>query len=334
MLPGAKEQTMIHTDEIFNISTAADFPAAALDIFRFQAEHCAPYREYISHLGVDPVQVDTVGKIPFLPIEIFKSHRVYCGTDEPQTVFTSSGTTGQTPSCHYVASLPLYEESFTKGFELFYGSPQQTALFALLPNYLERSGSSLVYMADRLIRMGDGGGFFLHDHDELLRQLDKAAQDGKNILLLGVSFALWELAEKRRFNHPNLTVMETGGMKGRREEITREELHAILCDSFGVTSIHSEYGMTELLSQGYSAGDGLFRCPPWMKIIIRDTYDPLETLPNGHTGGINVIDLANLYSCSFIETQDLGVGYADGSFRILGRIDKSEIRGCNLMVAG
>ena len=319
---------------IFHIRSAAEFEAAALDVFRFQAGHCVPYKEYIGYLNINPVAVGRVDEIPFLPIEIFKSHDVYAGENAPEIVFTSSATTGQTPSRHPVADLALYEESFTAGFKLFYGDPAGYTILALLPNYLERAGSSLVYMTDRLIAAGEGGGFFLHDHDSLLRAMEKAAARERKILLLGVSFALWELAEKHRFSFPNLTVMETGGMKGRREEITRDELHAILCGSFDVAAIHSEYGMAELLSQAYSDGEGVFRCPPWMRIAVRDTYDPLELLPSGRTGGVNIIDLANVYSCSFIETQDLGARASDGSFRILGRIDKSEIRGCNLMAEG
>ena len=233
---------------------------------------------------------------------------------------------------HPVADLSLYEESFMRGYRPFYGDPAEYAIFALLPGYLEREGSSLVYMADRLIRAGEGGGFFLRDHPVLLRAMDSAAEKGKKMVLLGVSFALWELAERYRFSYPGLTVMETGGMKGRREEITRGALHAILCDSFGVPTIHSEYGMAELLSQGYSAGDGVFRCPPWMRVLTRDLYDPLERLSCGRPGGIDVIDLANRYSCSFIQTQDRGAVFADGSFRVDGRIDRSEVRGCNLLI--
>jgi hypothetical protein len=235
-----------------------------------------------------------------------------------------------------VADLSLYEESFTRGFGLFYGDPADWSIFALLPGYLEREGSSLVYMAEGLIRAGvsagGDGGFFLHDHRALLEAMDRAAAGGRKMLLLGVSFALWELAETHRFRYPRLTVMETGGMKGRREEITRDALHAILRESFGVAAIHSEYGMAELLSQAYSAGEGVFRSPPWMRVLTRDLYDPLDLLPPGRSGGINVIDLANVYSCSFLETQDLGAVFADGSFRVDGRIDRSEIRGCNLLI--
>lgn len=319
---------MIDTKSIFSIATQADFDRMTLEVFRFQAEACAPYREYLELLGVDPAAVERPEQIPFLPIELFKSHRVYCGSNPPQQIFTSSSTTGQTPSRHYVADLRIYEESFTRSFELFYGPAEQTAIFALLPNYLEREGSSLIYMVEGLIRRG-GGGFYLYDHDALLRDME--AHQGKRILL-GVSYALWDLAEEQRGVLHDVIVMETGGMKGRREELPREEFHRLLCDAFGVQSIHSEYGMAELMSQAYSDGNGIFRTPPWMRICVRDLNDPFRLLPNGATGGVNLIDLANLYSCSFLQTQDLGKVYDDGSFRILGRISGSEIRGCNLLV--
>lgn len=319
---------MIDTKSIFSIATQADFDRMTLEVFRFQAEACAPYREYLELLGIDPAAVECPKQIPFLPIELFKSHRVYCGSNPPQQIFTSSSTTGQTPSRHYVADLRIYEEAFTQSFELFYGPAEQTAIFALLPNYLEREGSSLIYMVEGLIRRG-GGGFYLYDHDALLRDME--AHQGKKILL-GVSYALWDLAEEQRGALHDVIVMETGGMKGRREELPREEFHRLLCDAFGVQSIHSEYGMAELMSQAYSDGNGIFRTPPWMRICVRDLNDPFRLLPNGATGGVNLIDLANLYSCSFLQTQDLGKVYDDGSFRILGRISGSEIRGCNLLV--
>ncbi len=319
---------MIDTKSIFSIATQADFDRMTLEVFRFQAEACAPYREYLELLGVDPAAVECPEQIPFLPIELFKSHRVYCGSNPPQQIFTSSSTTGQTPSRHYVADLRIYEEAFTRSFELFYGPAEQTAIYALLPNYLEREGSSLIYMVEGLIRRG-GGGFYLYDHDALLRDME--AHQGKKILL-GVSYALWDLAEEQRGALHDVIVMETGGMKGRREELPREEFHRLLCDAFGVQSIHSEYGMAELMSQAYSDGNGIFRTPPWMRICVRDLNDPFRLLPNGATGGVNLIDLANLYSCSFLQTQDLGKVYDDGSFRILGRISGSEIRGCNLLV--
>ena len=319
---------MIDTKSIFSIATQADFDRMTLEVFRFQAEACTPYREYLELLGIDPAAVECPKRIPFLPIELFKSHRVYCGSNPPQQIFTSSSTTGQTPSRHYVADLRIYEEAFTRSFELFYGPAEQTAIYALLPNYLEREGSSLIYMVEGLIRRG-GGGFYLYDHDALLRDME--AHQGKKILL-GVSYALWDLAEEQRGALRDVIVMETGGMKGRREELPREEFHRLLCDAFGVQSIHSEYGMAELMSQAYSDGNGIFRTPPWMRICVRDLNDPFRLLPNGATGGVNLIDLANLYSCSFLQTQDLGKVYDDGSFRILGRISGSEIRGCNLLV--
>ncbi len=319
---------MIDTKSIFSIATQADFDRMTLEVFRFQAEACAPYREYLELLGVDPAAVECPKQIPFLPIELFKSHRVYCGSNPPQQIFTSSSTTGQTPSRHYVADLRIYEEAFTRSFELFYGPAEQTAIYALLPNYLEREGSSLIYMVEGLIRRG-GGGFYLYDHDALLRDME--AHQGKKILL-GVSYALWDLAEEQRGALHDVIVMETGGMKGRREELPREEFHRLLCDAFGVQTIHSEYGMAELMSQAYSDGNGIFRTPPWMRICVRDLNDPFRLLPNGATGGVNLIDLANFYSCSFLQTQDLGKLYEDGSFRIMGRISGSEIRGCNLLV--
>lgn len=305
----------------------------AIDIFMYQVERCEPYRRYVNYLGVDPRTITDYKKIPFLPTEFFKTENVYCAYTEPQAIFTSSGTTGTTPSSHSVADLTIYEKSFTEAFSQFYGDPKDTTIFALLPNYLERTGSSLIYMVDSLIKSGGKGGFFLNDHARLISEMERAAANGERILLLGVSFALWELAENYTFKHDNMIVMETGGMKGRRREITREELHGILTTNFGVSSIHSEYGMTELLSQGYSYGNGIFQIPSWMKILIRDTYDPTEYVESEKVGGINIIDLANIYSCSFIETQDLGKKYADGSFSVEGRIDRSEIRGCNLMVS-
>ncbi len=314
--------------QIFELQGGADFEALSLDVFRRQAVDCPPYREYISLLGVDPAGVDALEKIPFLPVELFKTHEIYCASVPPEKVFTSSATTGQTPSRHAVADLSLYEESFLRGFQHFYGPAEQTAIFALLPGYLEREGSSLVYMADGLIRRG-GGGFYLGDPEQLLSDLH--VHRGRKILL-GVSYALWDLAE----NHPgalgDTIVMETGGMKGRRKELSREAFHKLLCEAFDLQSIHSEYGMAELLSQAYSSGAGLFRTPPWMRVMVRDLNDPFAHLAPGQTGGIDIIDLANVHSCSFVQTADLGVLFEDGSFRVQGRITGSEIRGCNLLV--
>lgn len=320
---------MVTPAEIFRISTDGQFTEIALGVFRFQAGNCLPYREYLSLIGCDPTMVSTLGEIPFLPIELFKTHKVYCGVSEPEIVFTSSSTTGQIPSRHYVADLAVYEESFTRGFEMFYGNPRDMAIFALLPGYLEREGSSLIYMFDKLVADAADGGFYLHEYEKLLQ--DMAAFEGPK-LLIGVSYALWEMAEKYPGRLDNTIIMETGGMKGHREEIPKEGFHKILCDAFGVGAIHSEYGMAELLSQAYSDGDGLFTTPPWMKVVCRDVHDPFEILPHGRRGGINVIDLGNLYSCSFIQTQDIGTVYADGRFSIGGRIGGSDIRGCNLLV--
>ncbi len=320
---------MTGIDKTLSISTEAEFSQTALALFRFQAKRCEPYRRYLGLLGIDTSQVHRVEDIPCLPIELFKSHNVYCGEGEPEVVFTSSSTTGQTPSRHPMAHLSTYERAFTEAFRAFYGDPAQYGLYALLPSYLQRKGSSLVYMADRLIAAAGSGGFYLDNYEQLIADMES---DSKPKILLGVSYALWDLAE--RFAPPlrNTIVMETGGMKGYREEIPKSELHRILCEGFGVERIHSEYGMAELTSQAYSAGEGIFRSPRWMKVLVRDINDPFCTLPPGSRGGVNIIDLANISSCAFIETQDVGRTFGDGSFTIEGRIDHSEIRGCNLLV--
>lgn len=320
---------MFDWNKIFEISTEEEFREAAVAIFRMQAESCEPYRRYIELLGVDPQEVHLVEQIPFLPIELFKSHTIYCGAEDPEVIFTSSSTTGQTPSRHPMAHLADYERTFTEAFRTFYGEASQYGIYALLPSYLQRKGSSLVYMADRLIAAGNSGGFYLDDYEKLIADM---ASDPKPKILLGVSYALWDLAEKYAPKLTDTIVMETGGMKGYREEIPKSELHRILCDGFGVERIHSEYGMAELTSQAYSSGEGVFRAPQWMKILIRDINDPFCLLPTGARGGVNIIDLANIHSCAFIETQDVGRTLADGSFSIEGRIDRSEIRGCNLLV--
>ena len=320
---------MFDWNKIFEISTEEDFREAAVAIFRMQAESCEPYRRYIELLGVNPQEVHLVEQIPFLPIELFKSHTIYCGAEEPEVVFTSSSTTGQTPSRHPMAHLADYERTFTEAFRTFYGEASQYGIYALLPSYLQRKGSSLVYMADRLIAAGNSGGFYLDDYEKLIADM---ASDPKPKILLGVSYALWDLAEKYAPKLTDTIVMETGGMKGYREEIPKSELHRILCDGFGVERIHSEYGMAELTSQAYSSGEGVFRAPQWMRVMIRDINDPFSYLSAGARGGVNIIDLANIHSCAFIETQDVGRTMADGSFSIEGRIDRSEIRGCNLLV--
>ena len=320
--------------QVFSITGEQQFIDTALQIFRRQAEDCAVYRDFIKGLKINPAEVSAVEQIPFLPIEFFKSHQIVTSTKPAEIIFTSSGTTGITTSNHHVTDVSWYIQSFRNAFELFYGNVKTYTIVALLPSYLEREGSSLVYMTDDLIRQSGNpdSGFFLYNHQELYHLLKKQQQTKKPALLIGVTFALLDFIEQCPINFPELIVMETGGMKGRRKEMIREELHGQLCSGFGVSSIHSEYGMTELLSQAYSKGNGIFNCPPWMKITTRDPNDPLTLLYN-RTGGINVIDLANINSCSFIATQDLGKVYEDGTFEVLGRFDNSDIRGCNLLVA-
>ena len=320
---------MVGINDIVSIRSEAEFAGMALTLFRFQAERCEPYRRYVELLGIDPAEINRVEEIPFLPIELFKSHTIYCGEGEPEMVFTSSSTTGQTPSRHPMAKLSIYERAFSEAFSAFYGAAEQYGIYALLPSYLQRKGSSLIYMADRLITQAGSGGFYLDEYEKLIADMEA---DPKPKILLGVSYALWDLVERYAPKLRNTIVMETGGMKGYREEIPKEELHRILCEGFGVERIHSEYGMAELTSQAYSSGEGIFRAPSWMKILVRDINDPFAMLPTGARGGVNIIDLANIYSCAFIETQDVGRTFTDGSFAIEGRIDRSEIRGCNLLV--
>lgn len=321
--------------QVFSINNKQQFVDTALQVFRFQAQNCRVYHEFITNLKVDIDAVKQIEQIPFLPISFFKSHKIVSNTDEQQVTFTSSGTTGTINSSHLVTDLSWYEESFRKAFHIFYGDIKDYCILALLPSYLEREGSSLIYMAEDLVEQSQNpdSGFFLYNHDDLFQQLKKQQLANKPTILIGVTFALLDFVEHYPVDFPELIIMETGGMKGRRKEMIREELHQVLCKGFGVDTIHSEYGMTELLSQAYSTGSGIFDCPPWMKIITRDTNDPISNLDNEKTGGINVIDLANINSCSFIATQDLGKVYADDSFEVLGRFDNSDIRGCNLLIA-
>lgn len=320
-------------NEIFNINFPEDFERLAIKIFRFQYENVLVYRNFCNLLGTTPSQVKNVEQIPFLPIQFFKSHKVIAKGFSEEITFTSSGTTGNITSKHYVADVKIYEESFQTAFKKQYGNPNSFTILALLPSYLERKGSSLIYMVKNLVQKSNNldSGFYLDETDALIERLDNLEETGEKILLIGVSYALLDLIEKRKFKLRNTTVMETGGMKGRRKEMIKEELHEILKKGLGVEKIDSEYGMTELLSQAYSAGDGIFSCPPWMKILTRNTEDALSYI-TGKTGGINVIDFANIYSCSFIATQDLGKTFEDGTFEVLGRFDSSDIRGCNLMV--
>ncbi|MFI3305400.1 MAG: acyltransferase [Rikenellaceae bacterium] len=317
-------------EDFWRVCTESDFRSLALETFRFQARHLVPYRDYLSMIECDVESVCEVEQIPFLPIELFKSCKIYCNDTPPEAVFTSSGDVS---SRHYMHSLANYEEAFVRGFEHFYGDPAEWGVYALLPSYLEREGSSLIYMVDRLVARseGRGGGFYLYDHQQLVEDMRR---DSRPKILLGVSYALLDLAESGVVSEPlhNTIVMETGGMKGRREELSKRELHSRLCAAFGVERIASEYGMAELTSQGYSSGEGLFRTPPWMRVIIRDLADPFEVKRGGERGGVNIIDLASRYSCAFVETQDLGRVTSEGEFTIEGRISGSDIRGCNQLI--
>ena len=320
---------MSFPEKIFSISSDVEFEAAALELFRRQAEQCPPYSEYISLLGVNPAEVSRVEDIPFMPIEFFKWRDVYCGEGEPEKVFTSSNTGGTVASRHMMQSLALYEQAFTRAFEQFYGAAEGWSIYGLLPNYLQREGSSLVYMVDRLIARCGSGGFYLDEYEKLIADM---AADTKPKILLGVSYALWDLAEQYAPKLENTIVMETGGMKGQREELPKSEFHKILTEAFGVDKIHSEYGMAELTSQAYSSGDGVFRAPAWMRVVVRDVNNPLKMLPAGSRGAVSIIDLANISSCAFIATQDVGRTFADGTFMIEGRLSGADIRGCNLLV--
>ena len=325
---------MITAEDIFTISSKKEFEKITLKVFRHQYDNNTVYRDFCGFLNKDKQNVKSLKEIPFLPIQFFKTHDVVSSTDTVQEIFTSSGTTGMTTSRHLVTDLNYYEQSFRLAFSQFYGNIEDYAVLALLPSYLEREGSSLIYMVEDLIQRSNNpdSGFYLHNYDELITKLTTLDDSGQNVLLIGVTYALLDLIEKQSFTLKNTIIMETGGMKGRRREMIREELHEALCSGFGVGEIHSEYGMTELLSQAYSLGNGIFECPPWMDILIRDTEDALTYIEHGKTGGINVIDLANINSCSFIATQDLGKKYPNQSFEVLGRFDNSDIRGCNLMV--
>ncbi|WP_407556560.1 acyl transferase [Winogradskyella sp. 4-2091] len=320
-------------EDIFNIKTDADFEALALKVFKFQFEKNNVYRSFCDLLYKHPSDVKQVSDIPFLPIQFFKTRDVVSNSNTIEKTFSSSGTTGSITSNHLVTDLKLYEESYLKAFKHFYGNIEDYVVLALLPSYLERDGSSLIYMVNDLIEKSNQteSGFYLNNLDELANTLKSLEAKQKKTLLIGVSFALLDLVEAYQLNLKHTTIMETGGMKGRRKEIIRQELHQILQSGFSVEQIHSEYGMTELLSQAYSKGNGVFESPPWMKILTRDTEDALTIQQPNKTGGINVIDLANINSCSFIATQDLGKAYNNGQFEIIGRFDSSDIRGCNLM---
>lgn len=325
---------MISTEDIFTISSKKDFEKLTLKVFRHQYDNNIVYKNFCDLLKKDKSNVKSLLDIPFLPIQFFKSHDIISSREAIQETFTSSGTTGMQTSNHFVTDVSIYEQSYRNAFSEFYGNIENYCVLALLPSYLEREGSSLIYMIDDLIKSSNhpDSGFYLNNLNELAIKLAELDKSGQNVILIGVTYALLDLIELHQFELKNTIVMETGGMKGKRKEIIREELHEILCQGFGVPVIHSEYGMTELLSQAYSLGNGIFECPPWMQILIRDTEDALSYIDYGKTGGVNVIDLANINSCSFIATQDLGKKYPNHSFEVLGRFDNSDIRGCNLMV--
>ncbi len=320
-------------DSIFTISSAREFEQKALEVFQYQFENNAVYRSFCDLLYKHPADIKSIEDIPFLPIEFFKSKTILSTPGNHEAVFSSSGTTGLKTSKHYVTDLNVYEASFRKAFQYFYGAIEDYCVLGLLPSYLERQGSSLIYMVNDFILQSrhPESGFYLNQYELLAEKLHTLDSSGQKILLIGVSFALLDLIEKHSFDLQHTVIMETGGMKGRRKELVRSELHSLLQKGFGVSQIHSEYGMTELLSQAYSRGNGRFFTPPWMKVFTRDTEDALTLIQN-QNGGINVIDLANYNSCSFIATQDLGKIYNDGSFEVLGRFDSSDIRGCNLLV--
>lgn len=318
-------------DKIFGVKEE-NFEALALEVFRFQAKNNPVYSDFLKALKVEPARVSKITEIPFLPVRFFKSNQIKTTQFTPQAIFESSGTSASVNSRHFVKDLLLYEESFTKGFELAYGPINQYCIIGLLPSYLERGDSSLVYMVDKLVQLSEHpqSGFYLSEYEQLavvLQELEKRKQPA---LLIGVTFALLDFAEKHSFPLQHTIVMETGGMKGRRQEMIRPEVHEILKKAFNLSVVHSEYGMTELLSQAWSKGEGVFKCPPWMKVLMRDEEDPF-LIKSAGSGTINIIDLANIWSCSFIATDDVGKLNADGSFEVLGRVDGSDLRGCSLM---
>ncbi|MBF6610333.1 MAG: acyl transferase [Chryseobacterium sp.] len=321
-------------NDIFHIKTEEDFRRHCLETFRYQYEQVDIYRKFTDYLRIRPDEIHTMEQIPFLPIEMFKNHFIMDRSFAPGPYFQSSGTTQTLRSKHYIADFKLYEESIYKSFSQFIGAPEDFIFLGLLPSYSENQHSSLIYMVDFLMKTSGKpeNGYSLYNHTELLAVLETLKKQQKKVILFGVSFALLDFLEAvSSFSFPQLIVMETGGMKGRKEEITKDELLSILKNGFGTERIFSEYSMTELLSQAYSLENNEYRSPAWMKILIRDPEDPLRFLPEGRTGAVNIIDLANRHSCSFIATQDLGKSTGD-TFQILGRMDHSDIRGCSLLV--
>ena len=325
---------MKKNDNIFNINSDKEFNEIALQIFHYQAKNNVVYKEYLNYLNTDVNKIESIDRIPFMPIEFFKTHKIITDNLETTKIFKSSGTGFSGRSSHYVSDIKLYEQSFNEGFKYFYGNIKDYCILGLLPSYVENGDSSLIYMVESLIKQSENteSGLYLNNYNELIKVATRLESQNKKYIILGVSYALLDIAESNSLNLKNAIIMETGGMKGRRKELPKEELHKILIDSFGVKAIHSEYGMTELLSQAYSFGNGIFKTPSWMKIFVRDIYDPFTYMEKGKSGGINIIDLANINSCCFIETKDLGRVHPDNSFSILGRFDNSDIRGCNLLV--
>lgn len=335
--------TVASKEEIF--SAQINFEKTALDVFNLQAQHNSVYAGFIKHLGINPGSITGISQIPFLPVQFFKTKNIttaIAGSTIRQptgTVFTSSGTTGMLTSHHHVTDISWYKTSYTRCFQHFYGPVNDYCILALLPSYLDRGGSSLVYMVNDLINLSNHAlsGFYLYDFGKLTKTINHLIAQKQKFILLGVTFALLDYAESNpTFSKEEFaryaTVMETGGMKGRRKEMIREEVHTFLSNRLGVAAVHSEYGMTELLSQAYSTGNGVFSTPSWMRILIRDVNDPFKMLDDNNAGGVNIIDLANINSCSFIATQDLGKKLGTETFEITGRFDNSDLRGCNLMV--
>jgi phenylacetate-coenzyme A ligase PaaK-like adenylate-forming protein len=321
-------------DKIFSIQSKTEFEKLALEVFQLQYNTNSVYKNYVNTLGIEPQKIDSIQNIPFLPVSFFKTHEIICGDKTRyEKIFYSSTTSSSTPSKHFVKDISIYTESFQKAFEQFYGDIKDCCVLALLPSYLEREGSSLVFMAEDMIKASgySSSGFYMNNYEELVRALTRLEKQGQKVLLLGVTYALLKLAEKFPMPLTNTIIMETGGMKGKRDELPKQEVHVLLQKAFGMKNIHSEYGMTELLSQAYSKGEGVFNAPPWMHIGIRDIYDPLKVAFQAGSGAINIIDLANINSCAFIATDDMGQLNKNDSFEISGRIDYSDVRGCNLM---
>jgi len=323
---------MLNTDKIFNVDYQ-NFDQIAFEVFKFQYKNNTVYKSYCDLLKKTPSNVENISRIPFLPISFFKSHSVIC-TKKYDKVFYSSGTTNDNISKHYVSDINIYEKSFLKNFIDNYGDPKEYVILGLLPNYMENENSSLIYMVDNLIELSKSNesGFFLGQYDFIIEKMKSLYRENKKVILFGVSYALLDLTENRNLNLKNTIIIETGGMKGRRIEMIKKELHETLKKRTGLKKIHSEYGMTEMLSQAYSKRDGIFSCPNWMRVFIRDINDPNFFYSNNRSGGINIIDLANFNSCSFIATEDMGSLHENGNFEIMGRIDHSDTRGCNLLV--